>query len=213
MAWLQKRPQIGDGVQFYSMSLNKTKLLVGLGNPEEKYAQTRHNIGFSCLDAFVANMDDMGSWMLKKDLKCIFSSGKVGDTQVIAIKPTTFMNLSGEAVQAVTSFYKISPAQTVVIHDELDIDFGYIRLRNGGSSAGHNGLKSIIQQFGEDFNRIRIGIGPKQPSQIDSAAFVLQRFTQTETGQLPNLHKEVTAILSEFIYGDLLQAETRTFLV
>lgn len=213
MAWLQKRPQIGDSIQFYSTSLNKTKFLVGLGNPGAEYHQTRHNVGYACLDAFVAQSDDMAPWMLKKDLKCYFSNGRVGDTQVFAIKPTTFMNLSGEAVQAVASFYKINPAHTAVIHDELDIDFGQIRLRNGGTSAGHNGLKSIIQHFGEDFGRIRVGIGPKTPAKIDSADFVLQKFSETEQSQLPNLYREVNAIISEYVYGDQLPADTRMFLV
>ncbi len=176
MAWLQKRPQIGDSIQFYSTGLNKSKLIVGLGNTGNEYNQTRHNIGFACLDAFVAQNNEMAPWILKKDLKCLISTGRLGDSQIFAVKPTTFMNLSGEAVHAVSAFYKLNPEHTVVVHDELDIDFGQIRLRSGGSSAGHNGLKSIIQQYGENFGRIRIGIGPKKPAQIDSADFVLQKF-------------------------------------
>lgn len=123
------------------------------------------------------------------------------------------MNLSGEAVQAVASFYKIAPQHTTVIHDELDIDFGQIRLRTGGSSAGHNGLKSIIQHLGEDFGRIRIGVGPKKPAQIDSADFVLQKFSAAERDQLTNLYREVNAIISEYLYGEQLPVDTRTFLV
>jgi PTH1 family peptidyl-tRNA hydrolase len=213
MAWLQKRPQIGDSIQFYSTSLNKSRLIVGLGNPGDEYHLTRHNAGYACLDAFVAQNDEMAPWMLKKDLKCLLSTGRIGDTQIFAIKPTTFMNLSGNAVQAIASFYKLDPAHTVVIHDELDIDFGQIRLRVGGASAGHNGLKSIIQHLGEDFGRIRIGIGPKNPAQIDSADYVLQKFSEKEQAQLPNLYREVNAILSEYVYGDQLPVDTRTFLV
>jgi len=213
MAWLQKRPQIGDSIQFYSTSLNKTKLVVGLGNPGSEYDGTRHNIGFACLGAFANQTDELETWMLKKDLKCQLVSGRVGDARVIAIRPTTFMNLSGEAVQAVMSFYKISPEHVVVLHDELDIDFGQIRLRSGGSSAGHNGLKSIIQHIGEDFGRLRIGIGPKKPIKMDSADFVLQQFSAAQQAQLPNLYREVNAILSEYIFGDQLPQETRSFLV
>ena len=213
MAWLQKRPQVSDNIQFYSTSLSKTKLLVGLGNIGNEYDDTRHNIGFDTLDYFVAHTDEFEPWMLKKDLKCQLTTARLGDSRVIAIKPTTFMNLSGEAVQAVLSFYKISPQDITIIHDELDIDFGQIRLRTGGSSAGHNGLKSIIKHVGEDTGRIRIGIGPKTPEKIDSADFVLQKFSDLERSQIHNLYKEVSAILSEHIYGGPLPTETRSFLI
>src|SRR5206468_6918337 len=107
-------------------------------------------------------------WIDKKSLKCLMSGGRLGETRVIAMKPATFMNLSGEAVQAVANFYKINPNNIVVIHDELDIDFGQIRLRVGGASAGHNGIKSVTQHIGEAYGRIRIGIGPKKPARIRS---------------------------------------------
>jgi len=213
MAWLQKRPQVGDSIQFYSMGLNKTTLLVGLGNPGKEYDGTRHNIGFAALDSFVSATNELDPWMIKKDLKCQFSSGRLGDSRVIAIKPLTFMNLSGEALQAVIAFYKIAPEHTIVVHDELDINFGQIRLQTGGSSAGHNGLKSIIENIGENFGRVRIGIGPKLPSAMDSADFVLQKFSAAESSQLPNLYRETTSILSEYVYGNQLPSETRSFLV
>lgn len=213
MAWLQKRPQVSDSIQMYTTSLNKTRLLVGLGNPGKTYEGSRHNIGFESLNNFVAINDEMASWVDKKDLKCQLSSGQLGDTRVLAIKPTTFMNLSGEAVQSVVHFYKIAPDQIIVIHDELDIDYGQIRLRRGGSSAGHNGLKSIIEVIGDSFGRVRIGIGPKKPAKMDSADFVLQKLSVIEQAQLPNLLKETSAILSEYCYGDMLLEETRNFLV
>lgn len=213
MAWLQKRPQVGDSIQLYSMGLNKTILLVGLGNPGQDYADTRHNIGFAALDAFVATTEGFDPWIVKKDLKCQFSSGRLGDTRVIAIKPTTFMNLSGEAVAAVLGFYKLSLETTLVLHDDLDIDFGQIRLRAGGSSAGHNGLKSIIEHTGDNFGRVRIGIGPKAPAQMDSADFVLQKFSSEESAQLANLYRETNSILSEYIYGGKLPVDTRSFLI
>jgi len=198
---------------FYTVGLNKTILLVGLGNPGKEYDLTRHNIGFMCIDDFVSKTSEMEDWMVKKNLKCQLSSGQIGDARVIAIKPTTFMNLSGEAVQAVASFYKINPENIAVIHDELDIDFGQIRLRIGGSSAGHNGIKSVTQQLGEGYGRIRVGVGPKKPAKIDSTDFVLQKFSTEEQKQLPNLIKEVNAILSEYLYGAELPHDTRNFLV
>src|SRR5467141_3273634 len=115
MSWLQKRPHVSDPTMFYTVGLNKTILLVGLGNPGKEYELTRHNVGFLCLDEFVDKTDEMEGWIEKKSLKCLLSSGRIGDTRVIAIKPTTFMNLSGEAVQAVINFYKISPEHIAVI--------------------------------------------------------------------------------------------------
>jgi PTH1 family peptidyl-tRNA hydrolase len=213
MALFQRKPQTSDPKSFYSIGLNKTVLLVGLGNPGPEYEQTRHNIGFICIDEFVGKAEEMSGWLEKKDFKCLLSSGKISETRVIAIKPTTFMNLSGRAVQAVANFYKIHPDNILVIHDELDIDFGQIRVRQGGSSAGHNGIKSISQQMGEDYGRIRIGIGPKKPSRMSSEDFVLQKFSTAEQAQLPNLTREVNAVLSEYIYGSQLPHETRSFLI
>ena len=213
MAWLQKRPQVSNPTMFYTVGLNKTILLVGLGNPGKEYDLTRHNVGYLCIDEFVRKTDEMEEWQQKKNLKCLLSSGQMGDTRVIAIKPTTFMNLSGEAVQAVANFYKASPGNIAVIHDELDIDFGQIRLRQGGSDAGHNGIKSVTKHLGEDYGRIRVGVGPKQPAKIDSTDFVLQKFSAEEQAQLPNLTREVNAILSEYLYGAELPHDTRNFLV
>lgn len=213
MALFQRRPQTSDPVQYYSVGLNKTMLLVGLGNPGKEYEQTRHNVGFACIDAFVAKNGDMSTWLEKKDLKCLFSSGQLGHTRVIAIKPTTFMNLSGEAVEAVMNFYKLPLSSVAVVYDELAIDFGQIRTRVGGESAGHNGVKSIIASIGEEFGRIRVGIGPKQPEQMETQAFVLAKFSSQEQEQFPNLTREVNAILSEFVFGDQLPHETRSFLV
>jgi PTH1 family peptidyl-tRNA hydrolase len=213
MAWLQKRPQVSDPTMYYSVGLNKTVIVVGLGNPGKAYDLTRHNVGFLCIDSFVKQTDEMSEWIQKKDLKALVSTGRLGDKQVIAMKPTTFMNLSGEAVQAVAHFYNLVPADIVVIHDELDIDFGQIRLRNGGSSAGHNGIKSVSQHIGEDYGRIRIGVGPKHPAKIKSEDLVLQKFSATEQTQLPNLVREVSSILSEYLYGSALPQDTRSFLV
>jgi PTH1 family peptidyl-tRNA hydrolase len=213
MGWLQKRPQLSDTIQLYTLGQHKTILLVGLGNIGRQYTSTRHNVGFLALDVFVATHPDMSDWIEKRDLKCHFSKGRLGDTEVIAIKPTTLMNLSGEAVQAVTHFYKIIQESVLVLHDELDIPFGQIRLRVGGGSAGHNGIKSITDTIGDTYGRVRIGIGPKKPESIDSADFVLQAFDAKEQTQLPNLTREVNAILTEYIYGGKLHRETRNFLL
>lgn len=213
MALFQRRPQTSDTIKYYTLGQNKTALIVGLGNPGREYDGTRHNIGFACVDAFVEANGDMQPWVEKKDLKCLVSNGQLGETRVIAMKPTTYMNLSGEAVQALAHFYKISPDQIVTIYDELDIPFGQIRVRVGGGSAGHNGVKSVIQHLGEDFGRIRIGVRPKTPEQMDSADFVLAKFSGEQQAQLKNLTREVTAILTEYVYGSELPHETRNFIV
>lgn len=213
MSLFQRRPQVGDTIQYYTLGQNKTLLIAGLGNPGKEYDGTRHNIGFACLDAF-AQANQFDPWVDKKDLKCHMASATLGDTRVILIKPTTYMNVSGEAVQATAHFYKIPAEKIMVVHDELDIPFGQIRLRTGGGSAGHNGLKSIIGLLGEDFGRVRVGIGPKVPEQIDSADFVLQKFSADQQAHIKELTREVNAILSECAYGDgRLPTETRTFLV
>lgn len=213
MSWLTQRPQTSDPTNYYTVGLNKTTLIVGLGNPGPEYELTRHNVGFMALDEFVSKTEEMEDWVHKKDLKCLISTGRIGDGRVIAIKPTTFMNLSGEAVQAVVNFYKIGIDRITVIHDELDIDYGQIRLRIGGSSAGHNGIKSITEHIGEEYARIRVGVGPKKPTRMKAEDFVLQKFSADEQQQLSNLTREVIAVLTEYLYGSQFPHETRNFLV
>lgn len=196
----------------YSLGLNRTVLIVGLGNPGKEYVGTRHNIGFECVDA-LAEKQEFDQWVEKTDLKCKFTSHTLGNTRVILAKPTTFMNLSGEAVQAVANFYKVSPGQILVVHDELDIPFGQIRTRNGGGSAGHNGIKSVTQHIGEEYGRVRIGIGPKEPEQMDSADFVLAKFSKEQQAEMSSLKREAQAIMTEYIFGANLATETRNFLI
>jgi len=212
MALFQRRPQMGDTLQYYTLGQNKSILIVGLGNVGSEYDGTRHNIGFAAVDRFVQDQD-FPTWIEKKDLKCYISTGQMGNTKVYVIKPTTLMNLSGEAVQAVVHFYKINPEQMVVVHDELDIPFGEIRTRVGGSAAGHNGIKSVTQHLGEQYGRVRIGIGPKTHEDMETSSFVLSRFTADEQAQMKHLTREASAILSEYAYGDALPHETRSFIV
>lgn len=211
MGLFQRRPVIGDTASLYTTGMQKTVLIVGLGNIGEKYDETRHNIGFRILDHF-AEKNDFENWIIKKDLKSAIATHTIGSTRVILCKPQTYMNLSGEAVQAVQHYYKISNASTLAIYDELDIDFGQIRTREGGSAGGHNGVKSLIQHCGEDFKRMRIGIGPKTPEQMDSADYVLSKFSAEEKGQMNLLLQESNSMLSEYAYsGGQLASETRSF--
>lgn len=212
MALFQKKPDVSNSAPLYTLGLNKSLLIVGLGNPGKDYDNTRHNIGFACVDHFV-EQQKMPGWVNKRDLKCSLSSGMVGDKRIIVIKPTTFMNVSGAAVQMTAHFYKINPADVLVIHDELDIPFGQIRSRREGSAAGHNGIKSIIERLGEDFGRIRIGIGNDNTSKIDNADFVLTKFNRDELGQMPNLLREVNSMINEYMFGGELPHDTRSFLI
>ena len=211
MALFMKQPIVQEQTPLYTLSSNRNLLIVGLGNPEKQYDGTRHNIGFAALDHF-AEDNDFDPWVNKKDLQCLLTQKTLGQTRVILVKPTTYMNLSGEAVQAAASFYKIPPESVIIVHDELDIHFGQIRTRNGGSAAGNNGLKSVIKHGYEASGRVRIGIGPKAHEQQDSADFVLGKFTTAEQGSLKHLYGEVDSILTETIYGDgTLFPETRSF--
>lgn len=215
MAFFQRKPQTSDPANFYMVGLDKPVMLVGLGNPGAEYKHNRHNVGFNALEAFIDVNDEFSSWVNKTNLKAEVSTGKVGRTRVIAIKPTTFMNLSGEAVQLVSNFYKVPLDSIAVIYDDIDVDFGNIRLRHGGGSAGHNGIKSITKLLGSnEYGRVRIGIGPKSPEQIKSEDFVLQDFNAEESALLPNMTREVNAILGEYIYGQQqLPQDTRSFLI
>lgn len=210
MALFQKKPQSSSSAPLYTLGLNKTVLIVGFGNPGPKYQKTRHNVGFLCLDVLAKNQD-FPKWTEKKDLKSLVSSHNIGDVRVLLMKPTTFMNNSGEAVEVVQHFYKISHSEIIVVYDELDIPFGQIRTRLGGGSAGHNGLKSLLEHIEGDVNRVRIGIGSGQ--EVDATKFVLQRFAKDEESKLPALTKEVESILVEFIYQGKLSPETRNFII
>jgi PTH1 family peptidyl-tRNA hydrolase len=210
VALFQKRPDVGSHLPVYSLGLTKTLLIVGLGNVGKEYEGTRHNIGFAAIDE-LASKQEFDPWIEKRDLKCLLTSKTIGDSRVILVKPTTFMNLSGEAVQAVAHFYKIPLEQIAVVHDELDIPFGQIRMRIGGGSAGNNGIKSVTQHLGEQYGRVRIGV--QAPTKMEAADFVLAKFSKAEQVHLPAMLKETTAILTEYIYGGNLLTDTRSFII
>jgi len=197
----------------YTIGGQKTLLIVGLGNPGEEYAQTRHNAGAIAVASFHNAHPEFDKWVHKKDLHCLISSGILGSVRVLLVQPTTFMNNSGQAVQAVQRFYKVTNQETIVVYDELDIDFGTLRTRLGGGDAGHNGVKSVIAHIGADFGRVRIGIKSEHASKLDSADFVLKNFAKAERAQLTALNREVENILMEAIYAGTLSSETRSFLV
>lgn len=212
MALFQRQPTNYTQNLGYTISLSKnTLLIVGLGNPGKKYEKTRHNAGFAAIDEF-AKKNEFDPFTPNKKLKGQITERVLGSNRVILFKPDTFMNLSGEAVRAVANFYKITPENMVVVYDELSLPFGQIRTRNSGQSAGHNGIKSLIEQLGSDFGRIRIGISNEHTINKDSSDFVLAKFSKQEQDNLPAILNEAGSILTEFIYSGTLSDETRKIL-
>ncbi|MFH0779467.1 MAG: aminoacyl-tRNA hydrolase [Parcubacteria group bacterium] len=174
------------------------KLILGLGNPGAKYLGTRHNIGFATLD-FIYNEwlkeQCFTVWSENNKFQALVSEGNLNNEKIILAKPTTFMNNSGIAAQAIASYYKIEPEDIIIIHDELDVPFGELKIQKGHSSAGHNGVNSIIEHLGaQDFTRIRIGVGKADRKQIgDAAEFVLKKFSLFEKLKMKDLQKKVLA--------------------
>ena len=157
------------------------KLIVGLGNIGQKYTFTRHNVGFMLADSIAINNNL--TFRENSRLKCFMTNLRNGIDDYLIIKPTTFMNLSGEAVRAVMDYYKISIEDVLIIYDDLSLELGKLRFRANGSDGGHNGIKSVIQHLGtNNIARLKIGIGP-QPN-LPSEVFVLQNFSKEELENL-----------------------------
>ena len=152
------------------------KLIVGLGNPGDKYAANRHNIGFMTVDE-IARGYTFGPW--KKRFQGLTAEGQIGTEKCILLKPMTYMNESGRAAGEAMRFYKLTPADVIVIHDELDLKAGTVRVKVGGGNAGHNGLKSLSAYIGNDYKRVRLGIGhPGDKALV--VHYVLQDFAKAD---------------------------------
>lgn len=152
-------------------------LIAGLGNPEVKYAATRHNVGF---EAAMFLHERLGFSSERNKFQALISQGKIGGESVVLCRPLTYMNRSGIAIRAASDFYGIEPDNIIVIYDDVALPFGHLRLRKGGSAGGHNGMKNIIEHLGtQDFPRVRIGVGEK-PAGWDLADYVLAKFTKEE---------------------------------
>ena len=174
------------------------KLFAGLGNPGTKYAANRHNIGFMALDA-IQRAHGFAPWRAK--FQAEMSEGVLGGEKLILLKPQTFMNLSGQSVGAALRFYKLSPADLVVFHDELDLSPGKLRLKQGGGHAGHNGLRSIHEHIGPDYARVRLGIG--HPGHKDRVAgYVLSDFAKADQDWLEDLMRGLSEAAPALAAGD-----------
>lgn len=180
------------------------KIIAGLGNPGGEYAATRHNVGFMVVDRLAR---ELGAAAEKKMFKALVGQGRVGAEKVALVKPQTYMNLSGEAVGALLSWYKLTPADLVVVYDDLDLPPGKVRVRPGGGSGGHKGMQSIIQVLGtEDFPRVRIGIGRPADPAFETARYVLSRFTPEETVIIEEALKLATEAVRCIIQSGVQQA-------
>jgi peptidyl-tRNA hydrolase, PTH1 family len=180
------------------MGSAKVKLWVGLGNPGAKYAGNRHNIGFMALDRIAA---DHGFTPWRKAFQGLVAEGRLGTEKVALLKPETFMNLSGQSVQGAVAFWKLPLADLTVFHDELDLAPGKLRLKQGGGHAGHNGLRSIHGHLGDNYARIRLGIG--HPGHKDAvAAYVLHDFAKADAEWLEDLLRGISEGAEALAAGD-----------
>lgn len=177
------------------------KLIFAQGNPGEQYAKTRHNVGWQVLDAFAKR--EQGSFTTKTKFHAEVTELTIGDEKVVLVKPDTYYNETGSSARALLDFYKLQPnIDILVLHDELALPFGRLRLREKGSDAGNNGIKSLNSHIGEDYHRLRIGIANDLRSQIDDSDFVLSRFTREEQTDLeekiiPKAFEIIDAFIAE----------------
>lgn len=186
------------------MAEGAIKLIVGLGNPGEEYARTRHNAGFWFVDRLVAS----GTWKRDSRHQCASAVARIGAHEVRLQKPATFMNRSGAAVQSLAAFHRIAPGEILVVHDEIDLPPGATRLKFGGGHGGHNGLRDVIACLGADFWRLRLGVGhPGHRDQVVDA--VLSRASRSEQQQIDEALERGLEVLPLLVDGQSQQAMQR----
>jgi len=185
-------------------------LVVGLGNPGGRYARTRHNAGFMVIDRLAQRW---GASVERKQFKALVDRARVGTADVVLCKPQTFMNLSGDAVASLRGYYKVDPEEVLVVHDDVDLDLGDVRLKKGGGHGGHNGLRDLQKKLGTNgFGRVRFGVS-RPPTGWDTADYVLARFSDDEARQLEDsidrAADAVEAALAEGLQGAMQRVNTR----
>lgn len=190
--------------------MGSVQMIVGLGNPGPRYAANRHNIGFQCLELFAHRH---AIPLDKMQHKAMVGQGWVNAggrrAKVLLVKPLTYMNLVGEAVAPLARFYQVECEEILVIHDDLDLESGRLRLRPGGSSGGQNGIKSLIERLGsQEFGRARVGIG-RPPGRMDPAAWVLQDFTPDEEKRFGPLRERVADAAETWLFEGMEAAMNR----
>jgi PTH1 family peptidyl-tRNA hydrolase len=182
-------------------------LVVGLGNPGVQYALTRHNIGFMALDLLAQGL---GNPPWREEHRALTCKLKLDDTPVLFAKPMTYMNKSGESVQALLNFYKISVENLIVIHDEVDFPFAQMKIHKNRSAGGNNGIKSISEILGtQDYTRLRLGIGRPPHPEMQVADYVLQKFSAEEQSALPEFLNKAGDAVEALIFDGLSKASTK----
>ena len=192
------------------------KLIVGLGNPGDKYKNTRHNFGFEVLDVLAKKMS-AGNFTEEKKFKSLIAKAEWDGNQITLMKPQTYMNLSGKAVQLFCQYFKIKPEEILVIHDELDILLGKMKIRTGGSAAGNHGVESIIETLGrEDFIRLRLGIGAEKSQSgehgevhFKAEEFVIAPFEPKEKSKVKSMIKRAVQAIETLLNFGLETAQNQ----
>jgi len=182
------------------------KLIVGLGNIGQQYEKTRHNAGFMAIDNFVFS-HQLGAFESKTKYSASIIESTLDGQRVLFVKPTTLMNKSGNTLISIKRYFSVSSATTLIVHDDIDLAFGKIRVRCGSGSGGHNGVKSLPPVVQENSWRIRIGVANQHRSQKDAADFVLERFMADEHSKLPAIYMKTDQLINDFI-SDSLQDKT-----
>ena len=175
------------------------KLIAGFGNPGEKYERTRHNVGFMAADAIAANFQ-FPIFNSQSKFNADITEGTIGEKRIVLAKPQTFMNNSGVALKALAQFYKLTPADIIVIHDEIDLPVGTVKVSTASGSAGHKGVESVIENLGtNEFTRIRVGIQPHEGKPNNVEDFVLKRFTAEEEEEIAQAIQDASQKLTDLL--------------
>jgi PTH1 family peptidyl-tRNA hydrolase len=186
-------------------SSNQKYLIAGLGNPGRAYKGNRHNVGFMVVDRLA---EKYGIRLGRVQQKAITGEGRIKDRPVILVKPQTYMNLSGDSISPLVNYYKVLLENVLVVYDEIDLPFGTLRLRSKGGSGGHNGMKSIVQHLGQDFPRLRLGIG-RPSGRMPPAAHVLRDFDKDEQPVLLELLDSAVDAIETYLVEGIDLAMTR----
>ena len=202
--WFRSNDPIGNTGEL-DMPDSEKYLIAGLGNPGKKHRKNRHNIGFMAVDRLA---EENGIVMSRAQSKAVVGNGRIAGKPVILAKPQTYMNRSGDSIGPLVNYYRIPLENVLIIYDELDLPFGALRLRQGGGSGGHNGMKSIINHLGQDFPRMRLGIG-RPPGRMEAADFVLTDFRGQEVEVADALLNEATAAMETYLTEGVDLAMTR----
>ena len=188
---------------FFKKQTSIDAIIVGLGNPGKKYEGTRHNAGFAALDHVA---EKWGVRVTKAKFDALTGTGTAAGVKVLLMKPQTFMNLSGDAVRKAADFYKVPPERIIVLFDDISLAPGRLRIRKTGSAGGHNGIKSIIGNIGQDFPRVKIGVGEKPRPEYDLADWVLSKFSAEERKALESTFGHANDAVELIVDGKIDQA-------